>query len=35
MQLRRVCNHPYLFDGAEPGPPFINGPHLWENAGKV
>ena len=31
----QVCNHPYLFDGAEPGPPFINGPHLWENAGKV
>ena len=23
MQLRKVCNHPYLFDGAEPGPPFI------------
>lgn len=21
MQLRKVCNHPYLFDGAEPGPP--------------
>jgi SWI/SNF-related matrix-associated actin-dependent regulator of chromatin subfamily A member 5 len=19
MQLRKVCNHPYLFDGAEPG----------------
>ncbi|CAM9983052.1 unnamed protein product, partial [Discosporangium mesarthrocarpum] len=35
MQLRKVCNHPYLFDGAEPGPPFINGPHLWENAGKM
>ncbi|CAM9477635.1 unnamed protein product [Chrysoparadoxa australica] len=35
MQLRKVCNHPYLFDGAEPGPPYINGPHLWENAGKM
>jgi SWI/SNF-related matrix-associated actin-dependent regulator of chromatin subfamily A member 5 len=21
MQLRKVCNHPYLFDGAETGPP--------------
>jgi SWI/SNF-related matrix-associated actin-dependent regulator of chromatin subfamily A member 5 len=21
MQLRKVCNHPYLFEGAEPGPP--------------
>eukprot|EP00936_MAST-01D_sp_MAST-1D-sp1_P000161 g161.t1 len=31
MQLRKVCNHPYLFDGAEPGPPYINGPHIWES----
>jgi SWI/SNF-related matrix-associated actin-dependent regulator of chromatin subfamily A member 5 len=31
----QVCNHPYLFDGAEPGPPFINGPHIWENSGKM
>ena len=22
MQLRKCCNHPYLFDGAEPGPPY-------------
>ena len=35
MQLRKVCNHPYLFEGAEPGPPFIDGPHLWENTGKL
>ncbi len=35
MQLRKVCNHPYLFDGAEPGPPFEDGPHLWQNAGKM
>ncbi|CAK4706152.1 hypothetical protein AeMF1_009629 [Aphanomyces euteiches] len=35
MQLRKVCNHPYLFDGAEPGPPFMEGPHLWENCGKL
>jgi len=35
MQLRKVCNHPYLFTGAEPGPPFSDGPHLWENSGKM
>ena len=35
MQLRKVCNHPYLFQGAEPGPPYSDGPHLWENAGKM
>jgi SWI/SNF-related matrix-associated actin-dependent regulator of chromatin subfamily A member 5 len=35
MQLRKVCNHPYLFEGAEPGPPYIDGPHLWHNAGKM
>ncbi|DAZ93264.1 TPA: hypothetical protein N0F65_003669, partial [Lagenidium giganteum] len=35
MQLRKVCNHPYLFEGAEPGPPFKEGPHLWENCGKL
>lgn len=35
MQLRKVCNHPYLFYGAEPGPPYFDGPHLWENSGKM
>lgn len=35
MQLRKVCNHPYLFEGAEPGPPYIEGPHLWDNCGKL
>ena len=30
MQLRKVCNHPYLFDGVEPGPPYIDGDHLIE-----
>lgn len=35
MQLRKVCNHPYLFQGAEPGPPYFDGPHLWENSGKL
>ena len=35
MQLRKCTNHPYLFDGAEPGPPYTDGPHLWENSGKL
>lgn len=35
MQLRKVCNHPYLFEGAEAGPPYKDGPHLWENSGKM
>ena len=35
MQLRKVCNHPYLFEGAEPGPPFFDGDHVFENAGKM
>ena len=34
MQLRKCCNHPYLFQGAEPGPPYTTGDHLVENAGK-
>ncbi|KAJ2159423.1 chromatin remodeling complex Adenosinetriphosphatase [Coemansia sp. RSA 552] len=35
MQLRKCCNHPYLFDGAEPGPPFTTDEHLVYNAGKM
>ena len=35
MQLRKCCNHPYLFQGAEPGPPFFTGEHLVENSGKM
>ncbi|WIA10295.1 hypothetical protein OEZ86_000436 [Tetradesmus obliquus] len=35
MQLRKCCNHPYLFQGAEPGPPFVTGDHLMENSGKM
>eukprot|EP00127_Corallochytrium_limacisporum_P006544 Clim_evm16s230 gene=Clim_evmTU16s230 len=35
MQLRKCCNHPYLFDGAEPGPPFTTDQHLVDNAGKL
>lgn len=35
MQLRKCCNHPYLFDGAEPGPPYTTDMHLVENCGKM
>lgn len=35
MQLRKCCNHPYLFDGAEPGPPYTTDEHLIDNAGKM
>lgn len=35
MQLRKCCNHPYLFQGAEPGPPFFTDEHLVENSGKM
>ena len=33
MQLRKACNHPYLFRGAEPEP-YILGEHLVEGSGK-
>ncbi|KAH0630943.1 hypothetical protein JD844_004332 [Phrynosoma platyrhinos] len=33
MQLRKCCNHPYLFDGAEPGPPYTTDTHLVTNSG--
>ncbi|QIW95255.1 hypothetical protein AMS68_000773 [Peltaster fructicola] len=35
MQLRKCCNHPYLFDGAEPGPPYTTDEHLVENSAKM
>lgn len=35
MQLRKCCNHPYLFDGAEPGPPYTTDEHLVFNSGKM
>ncbi|CAN1164463.1 ISWI chromatin-remodeling complex ATPase CHR17 [Linum perenne] len=35
MQLQKCCNHPYLFQGAEPGPPYTTGDHLVTNAGKM
>ena len=28
MQLRKCCNHPYLFAGAEPGPPYTTDEHI-------
>ncbi|KAJ3031206.1 UNVERIFIED_CONTAM: Chromodomain-helicase-DNA-binding protein 1-like [Siphonaria sp. JEL0065] len=34
MQLRKCCNHPYLFDGIEPEP-FEAGDHLFHAAGKL
>lgn len=30
-----VTCHPYLFDGAEPGPPYTTDVHLIENCGKM
>ncbi|KAH6905750.1 SNF2 family DNA-dependent ATPase [Coprinopsis sp. MPI-PUGE-AT-0042] len=33
MQLRKVTCHPYLFDGAEPGPPYTTDEHLVQNSG--
>lgn len=35
MQLRKCSNHPYLFDGVEPGPPFTTDKHLVDNCGKM
>ncbi|KAI9179978.1 chromatin remodeling complex Adenosinetriphosphatase [Blastocladiella emersonii ATCC 22665] len=35
MQLRKCCNHPYLFEGAEPGPPYTTDFHLVANSGKM
>nr|AML25532.1 ATP-dependent chromatin remodeler iswi-1 [Euschistus heros] len=35
MQLRKCSNHPYLFDGAEPGPPYSTDEHLVYNSGKM
>jgi hypothetical protein len=33
MQLRKCCNHPYLFDGVEPGPPYTTDMHLITASG--
>lgn len=34
MQLRKCCNHPYMFDGVEKEP-FVAGEHLVNNSGKL
>eukprot|EP00768_Dysnectes_brevis_P001896 gnl/Dysnectes_brevis/1550_a1758_1417.p1 GENE.gnl/Dysnectes_brevis/1550_a1758_1417~~gnl/Dysnectes_brevis/1550_a1758_1417.p1 ORF type:complete len:748 (-),score=272.48 gnl/Dysnectes_brevis/1550_a1758_1417:765-2978(-) len=35
MQLRKCVNHPYLFSGIEPGPPYVEGEHLVKSSGKL
>jgi len=35
MQLRKCTNHPYLFDGAEPGPPYTTDEHIIQNSAKL
>ena len=37
MQLRKCCNHPYMFEGAEPqfDGEYKLGDHLIENSGKL
>ena len=35
MQLKKVCNHPYLFPNIEEGPPYIEGEHLVNNSMKL
>eukprot|EP00758_Cryptobia_borreli_P005328 Tbor_TRINITY_DN4843_c0_g1::TRINITY_DN4843_c0_g1_i1::g.1359::m.1359 len=35
MQLRKVCNHPFLFDGGEDGPPFITNDTIITASGKM
>lgn len=35
MHLRKCAIHPYLFDGAEEGPPYTTDMHLVNNSGKM
>lgn len=35
MHLRKCTNHPYLFDGAEEGPPYTTDQHIVQNCGKM
>lgn len=35
MQLRKVCNHPYLFEGVEPPGSDEYGEHMVEASGKL
>lgn len=34
-QLRKCTSHPYLIEGAEKGPPYVNGDHIVKNSGKM
>ncbi|XP_073813604.1 chromatin-remodeling complex ATPase chain Iswi-like [Musca autumnalis] len=35
MQCRKCTNHPYLFEGAEPGPPYTTDMHIVNNSAKM
>ena len=35
MNLRKCCNHPYLFDGVEDGPPFVTNEKIINICGKM
>lgn len=35
MHLRKVCNHPYLFEGAEESGLPVLGDHLIQTSGKM
>jgi SNF2 family DNA or RNA helicase len=35
IQLKKVCNHPYLFPKVEKGPPYEEGEHLADNSMKL
>ena len=35
MQLRKICNHPYMFEGVEPEDSPEFGDHLITNSGKM
>ena len=35
MQLRKVCNHPYMFEGVEEAGSDMFGEHLIQNSGKM
>jgi SWI/SNF-related matrix-associated actin-dependent regulator of chromatin subfamily A member 5 len=35
MQLRKVCNHPYLFEGVEPPGSDVYGEHIVQASGKL
>ncbi|KAG6480740.1 hypothetical protein ZIOFF_057325 [Zingiber officinale] len=35
ITFTEYCNHPYLFQGVEPGPPYTTGENLITNAGKM